>query len=72
MSLGNRIMLITYPDSLGRNLRELRYILHEHLCGVVGGLHILPFTLAQQTAVLHPLTTGWWTPVSAPMKTSSR
>ena len=43
MSLGNRIMLITYPDSLGRNLRELRYILHEHLCGVVGGLHILPF-----------------------------
>ena len=43
MGVGNRIMLITYPDSLGRNLQELKYILYEHLRGVVGGLHILPF-----------------------------
>ena len=43
MTLRNQIMLITYPDSLGRNLQDLKYILHRHLRGVVGGLHILPF-----------------------------
>lgn len=43
MTLRNQIMLITYPDSLGRNLQELRYFLRKHLKGVIGGLHILPF-----------------------------
>ncbi len=43
MTLRNQIMLITYPDSLGRNLQDLKYILDQHLQGVVGGLHILPF-----------------------------
>lgn len=43
MALRNQIMLITYPDSLGRNLQDLKYVLHKHLQGVVGGLHILPF-----------------------------
>ena len=43
MTLRNEIMLITYADSLGRNLQELKYILSKHLRGVVGGLHILPF-----------------------------
>lgn len=43
MTVRNQIMLITYSDSLGRNLQELKYILREHLQGVVGGVHILPF-----------------------------
>ena len=43
MTLRNEIMLITYADSLGRNLQDLKYILNKHLRGVVGGLHILPF-----------------------------
>lgn len=43
MTLRNQIMLITYPDSLGRNLQELKYLLRKHLKGVIGGLHILPF-----------------------------
>lgn len=43
MSLRNRVMLITYADSLGGNLSELRRLLDRHLSGAVGGLHLLPF-----------------------------
>ena len=43
MTVRNQIMLITYPDSLGKNLQELKYLLKKHLRGVVGGVHILPF-----------------------------
>ena len=43
MTLRNEIMLITYPDSLGKNLDELKYILQKHLRGVIGGVHLLPF-----------------------------
>jgi sucrose phosphorylase len=39
----NEVMLITYPDSLGRNLAELREILTRYCDGVVGSVHILPF-----------------------------
>lgn len=39
----NAIMLITYADSLGRNLKELGAVLDQYLEGVVGGVHILPF-----------------------------
>jgi sucrose phosphorylase len=36
-------MLITYPDSLGRNLKDLEAVLEQHLSGAIGGVHILPF-----------------------------
>lgn len=39
----NRIVLITYADSIGRNLKELDEILEEYFSDAVGGLHILPF-----------------------------
>lgn len=39
----NKIMLITYADSLGKNLKELNQVLHKVLEGAVGGVHILPF-----------------------------
>lgn len=39
----NEIMLITYADSLGGNLKQLKHVLSEHFEGIVGGLHILPF-----------------------------
>lgn len=39
----NKIMLITYADSMGKDLKELYSILEERFDGVVGGLHILPF-----------------------------
>ncbi len=39
----NKIMLITYPNSIGRNIRDLGDVLREHFEGVFGGIHILPF-----------------------------
>ena len=43
MAIKNKVMLITYPDSLGKNLKELNEVLHEDLKGAVGGIHLLPF-----------------------------
>ncbi|MEK4948727.1 sucrose phosphorylase [Carnobacterium sp. FSL W8-0810] len=42
-SIKNEVMLITYPDSLGSNLRDLNEVLNKHLKEVIGGVHILPF-----------------------------
>lgn len=41
--IDNTIMLITYPDSLGKDLKELKEILDKHIGDAVGGIHILPF-----------------------------
>ena len=41
--LTNEVMLITYADSLGKNLKELDQVLSNELDGVVGGVHVLPF-----------------------------
>ena len=43
MKLRDGVMLITYPDSLGRDLAEMREVLARHFEGAVAGLHILPF-----------------------------
>jgi sucrose phosphorylase len=43
MNLRNGVMLITYPDSLGRNIPELQYVLDHYLDGAVASVHILPF-----------------------------
>ena len=43
MNIQNTCMLITYADSLGKNLTELKEVLDTHLDGAVGGVHILPF-----------------------------
>ncbi len=42
-NLKNEIMLITYADSLGKDLNELKEILGQYFEGAVGGIHILPF-----------------------------
>ncbi len=39
----NGIQLITYPDSLGKNIRELYRALDGPLKGCLKGVHILPF-----------------------------
>jgi len=41
--MNNGIQLITYPDSLGVNLKELHQALEGSLKGCVTGVHILPF-----------------------------
>lgn len=43
MNLQNKIMLITYADSMGKNLKELHEVLNKHYKDTVGGVHILPF-----------------------------
>lgn len=43
MKLENKIMLITYADSMGNNLKELYTILEKHYKEAIGGIHILPF-----------------------------
>ena len=42
-AIPNKVMLITYPDSLGGDLKGLRAALQDHLKGAAGSLHILPF-----------------------------
>ncbi|SDZ75773.1 sucrose phosphorylase [Lachnospiraceae bacterium NK3A20] len=39
----NKCMLITYPDSLGKDLKELDRVLATYFQGAIGGLHVLPF-----------------------------
>ncbi|WP_297815178.1 sucrose phosphorylase [uncultured Lactobacillus sp.] len=43
MTISNKVMLITYPDSLGKNIKDLDDVLHTDLKGAVGGVHLLPF-----------------------------
>ncbi len=39
----NKCMLITYADSMGKNLAELEVLLDRYFKEAVGGVHILPF-----------------------------
>ena len=41
--LENKIMLITYADCMGNNLKDLSRVLDKHFSKAVGGVHILPF-----------------------------
>lgn len=43
MKLCNKIMLITYADSMGKNLGEMHKIINKHYRKAIGGIHILPF-----------------------------
>ena len=43
MKLDNKIMLITYADSMGNDLKDLHTVLNRHYKEAVGGVHILPF-----------------------------
>lgn len=39
----NNIMLITYPDSFGKDLKELHHVIHKYFEKELGAIHILPF-----------------------------
>ncbi len=56
MGIANKINLITYPDSLGKNLVELHYVLRRYLLDVVGGVHLLPFYPSSADRGFSPLT----------------
>jgi sucrose phosphorylase len=43
MKVKNQVQLITYPDSLGGDLKKLNYVLDKYFPGLfTGGIHILP------------------------------
>lgn len=52
MAITNKTMLITYSDSLGKNLKELDEILTTYFGDAIGGVHLLPFFPSTGTAVL--------------------
>lgn len=56
MTIKNEIMLITYADSLGKNLQETGELLKDHFNGIVGGVHILPFYPSSADRGFAPLT----------------
>ncbi|PXV91533.1 sucrose phosphorylase [Lachnotalea glycerini] len=39
----NKVMLITYSDSMGSNLSDLKLILDRYFQKAIGGVHLLPF-----------------------------
>lgn len=52
----NKIMLITYADSFGRNLKELRQALEGSFKREIGAVHILPFFPSSGDRGFAPLT----------------
>ena len=56
MSVENKIMLITYADSMGKNLKDLKEVLDSHFKDAVGGVHILPFYPSSADRGFAPLT----------------
>lgn len=52
----NGIHLITYADSLGRNIKELHAFLNERLSKAVKGVHILPFYPSSADRGFAPIT----------------
>ena len=43
MQIKNEAMLITYSDSMGSNMKDLKGVLDKHFQGAIGGVHLLPF-----------------------------
>ena len=56
MKLNNKAMLITYADSLGTDLKQLKQLLDGPLQGAVGGVHILPFFPSSADRGFAPMT----------------
>lgn len=54
--LRNQVQLITYPDSLGGDLREVAKFIDLYLKDKIGGVHILPFYPSSADRGFAPLT----------------
>lgn len=55
-AMKNKIMLITYADSFGKNLKELKKVLDEYFSREIGSIHILPFFPSSGDRGFAPLT----------------
>jgi sucrose phosphorylase len=56
MNFKNGVQLITYPDSLGKNLVELHWVLRKYLKDVIKGVHLLPFYPSSADRGFAPMT----------------
>ncbi|MTI61718.1 MAG: sucrose phosphorylase [Firmicutes bacterium] len=56
MPIKNEVMLIAYADSMGKNLKDLKYILNKYFKNAIGGVHILPFYPSSADRGFAPLT----------------
>lgn len=52
----NKIMLITYADSFGKNLKELKEVLDTYFKREIGAVHILPFFPSSGDRGFSPMT----------------
>jgi sucrose phosphorylase len=43
LTMKQGIVLITYPDSLGTNLKQLKQVLDSHYAKAIASIHVLPF-----------------------------
>ncbi|HJE27205.1 MAG TPA: sucrose phosphorylase, partial [Limosilactobacillus pontis] len=43
MPIQNKAMLITYSDSMAKNIKETHEVLKEYIGDAIGGVHLLPF-----------------------------
>ncbi len=43
MPIQNKTMLITYSDSMGKNIKETHEVLNNYIGKAIGGVHLLPF-----------------------------
>ncbi|PLX27822.1 sucrose phosphorylase [Candidatus Parcubacteria bacterium] len=50
------VQLISYPDSLGKDLKELDIVLNKYFKDVIKGIHILPFYPSSADRGFAPLT----------------
>lgn len=54
--LSNKIMLITYSDSIGHNIEELHTLLKTYIGDAIGGVHLLPFFPSSGDRGFAPMT----------------
>lgn len=54
--MNNKIMLITYPDSFGKNIKEMSEILNKYFSKAIGSVHILPFFPSSGDRGFAPIT----------------
>ncbi|MCK5026798.1 MAG: sucrose phosphorylase [Candidatus Pacebacteria bacterium] len=55
-NLQNKVQLITYPDSLGKDLKDLNLVLDVYLKDVISGVHVLSFYPSSAGRGSAPLT----------------
>lgn len=52
----NKIMLITYANSLGKNLQELHWVLNQYFKDQISSVHLLPFYPSSADRGFAPMT----------------